>query len=71
MFKINSTPESSKSNHSLREHQKSDKVRAMIETMNDEIFKGPVKGPSRKEAIEELLTNSDKYDFVKHAKSSL
>ena len=48
--------------------KKSDKFRAMfVETINNRIIKGLVKGPGGKEALEELLANSDKYDLVKHA----
>jgi len=50
--------------------KKSDKFRAMfVETMNNKISKGLVKGPGGKESLEKLLTNSDKYDLVKHAKN--
>ncbi len=53
-----------------REAEKSDKFRAMfVETMNNRFSKGSVKGPGGKEALEELLANSDKYDLVKHAKN--
>lgn len=53
-----------------RQAKKSDKFRAMfVETMNNRFFKGPVKGPGGKEAVEELLANSNKYDLVKHAKN--
>ena len=53
-----------------RRAEKNDEFRAMfIETMNDRYLNGPVKGPGGKEALEELLANSDKYDLVKHAKN--
>lgn len=53
-----------------RQAEKSDEFRAMfVETMNNRILKGLVKGPGGKESLEELLANSDKYDLVKHAKN--
>jgi len=53
-----------------RQAKKSDEFRAMfVETMNNRFLKGLVKGHGGKEALEELLANSDKYDLVKHAKN--
>ena len=50
--------------------EKSDEFRAMyVETMNNRYFKGLVNGKGGKEALEELLADSYRYDLVKHAKN--
>ncbi len=50
--------------------ENNDKFRAMfVETMNDRISKGLVKGPGGKQALKELLENKDKFDIIKHAEN--